>query len=222
MVDMKKSIKQIIKNLPFYHILHNWITTWAKKRNEAKEIAEWKRRGRPVPPPHVVKQRMLKAYSTRFGLKTLVETGTCYGNMVEALKDSFDHIYSIELSEELFEKAKERFADIRNVEIIHGDSAVELGKLMHKINEPALFWLDAHYSAGVTAKGNKITPVYEELAHILNAPDRRHVIIIDDARDFGLNPAYPTIEELRNLGKSKRQNLEVNVWDDSIRITPKQ
>ena len=60
---------------------------------------------------------------------------------------------------------------MKNVELLHGDSGTELGNVMNKINQPALFWLDGHYSAGVTAKGDKDTPIYEELVCILNAPD---------------------------------------------------
>lgn len=214
---MKQLIKCIIKKTPFYHPLLNWTV----RRRQAKKITEWERNGKPVPPPRVVKQRTLKTYSSMYGLKILVETGTANGGTVETMKDVFDRVYSIELSDKLYEKAKERFKEVRNVEIIHGDSGVELGKLMNKINKPTLFWLDAHYSGGVTAKGKKATPIYEELTHILNAPDKRHVIIIDDARDFGSNPAYPTIEDIKDLIKSNRPNMEVVVQDDSIRITPR-
>jgi hypothetical protein len=189
---------------------------------QAEELVQWERKGKPVPPPYIVKQRALKKYSTMYGLRILVETGTYYGDMVEAMKDVFDCIYSIELSEELYRKAKERFKEEKHIEIIHGDSGVELMNLMNKIDKPTLFWLDGHYSAGVTAKGNKDTPIYEELGHILNAPDIGHVIIIDDARYFGSHAAYPTIEVLIEFVKSKRHNLDIVVQNDSIKITPKQ
>ncbi|MBU0571100.1 MAG: hypothetical protein KJ995_08305 [Candidatus Omnitrophica bacterium] len=211
-------MKQIIKKMPLYYFLHNWVT----KRKYAKELIEWERKGKPVPPPHIVKQQTLQTYAMRYGLKILVETGTFYGDMVEAMKGVFDRLYTIEIDEELYEKAKKRFKGVRHIELIHGDSGVELMNLMNKINEPALFWLDGHYSGGVTAKGEKDTPIYEELRHILNAPDRGHVIIIDDARCFGADPVYPSIEKLKDFIKSKRPNLEIIIQDDNIRITPKQ
>jgi hypothetical protein len=93
---------------------------------------------------------------------------------------------------------------------------------MSKIHQPALFWLDGHYSAGNTAKGDKETPIYEELQYILNARDRGHVIVIDDARCFGTDPAYPSMEALNEVIRSKRMDVDILVKDDSIRITGKQ
>lgn len=183
---------------------------------------QWENRGRPAPPPRIIKQRTLQEYSKRYGLRILVETGTFYGDMVEAMKSSFDNIYSIELSNDLYERAKRRFKGQEHIEIIHGDSGEELINLMSKIDRPALFWLDSHYSGGVTARGNKDTPIYDEMHHILNAQDRGHVIIIDDARCFGTVPAYPSIEEINEFIKSKRTNADIVVQDDSIRITPRQ
>lgn len=157
-----------------------------------------------------------------FGLKIPVETGTYYGDMVEAVRKNFDRIYSIELSDELYEKAKKRFKREKHIELIHGNSSIELRNVINKINQPALFWLDAHYSGGVTARGDKDTPVYKELDCILNATDKGHVIIIDYARCFGADPAYPRIEELSDFIRSKRPDAKIVVQYDSIRITPKQ
>jgi len=214
---MKELIKQIIKNTPLHYALRNAVA----KRRQQKELVAWDKAGRPVPPPHIVKQKTLQDYSKTYGLRILVETGTYLGDMVEAMKADFDRIYSIELSKDLYEKAAKRFSDVKNVELIHGDSGTELGNVIEQINQPALFWLDGHYSAGVTAKGKKNTPIYEELVHILGAQDRNHVIIIDDARLFGTDPAYPSLEELSDFIKAKRNNVDILVQDDSIRITPK-
>ena len=214
---MKQLFIRILKNTSLYYPLYNW----KAKREQVKELIEWERKGRPVPPPHIVKQRTLQVYSTRFGLKILIETGTYCGDMIEAMKDSFDRLYSIELSKELYEKTKERFEGVKHIELIHGDSGLELRNVIKKINQPALFWLDGHYSAGDTAHGDKETPIYEEMSHILNASDRGDVIIIDDARCFGADPSYPSIGELSDFIRSKRTNIDIVVQDDSIRITPK-
>jgi hypothetical protein len=147
----------------------------------------------------------------------LVETGTFLGDMVEAMKRHFDKIYSIELSEELFGKAKHRFASESHITLIHGDSGKALEEVMKELTQPTLFWLDGHYSAGITAKGEMDTPICEELKHILNARPLGHVIIIDDARAFGNDPAYPRVEELREFVGSKRESV-MTVEDDTIRI----
>jgi len=78
--------------------LLNWLT----RNREGDALAEWERQGRPVPPPHVAKQRVLREYAERYHLKIFVETGTYRGDMVEAMKHLFHKIYSIELSDTLF------------------------------------------------------------------------------------------------------------------------
>lgn len=201
---------------PIPHSLVNLI----RQRRLYKELEKWEKMGRPFPPPHMVKQRMLRGLSKRYGLKIFVETGTCYGDMVYAMKASFDTIYSIELSKNFYDMAKRRFSGMENIKLIYGDSGKELGQVMSKIDQPALFWLDGHYSDGMTAKGEKDTPIYEELGHILSAQDRGHVIVIDDARNFGTDSAYPTIEELKTFVKSKRNNLELFIRDDCICMKP--
>ena len=217
MNHIKQPLKQIIKKTPIYY----YMCYWSKMQKQKKEILQWKKNGKQIPPPHIIKQKTLKVYAKRFKAKILVETGTFYGDMIEAMKHNFDYIFSIELSKELYEKAKERFQDEDHIELINGDSGSELGNILERINQPSLFWLDGHYSSGITAKGSKDTPVYEELNHILNAQDLGHVIIIDDARCFGSDPAYPSIEELTEFIKSKKPDTSILVQDDIIRITPK-
>jgi hypothetical protein len=214
---MKPILKQIVKQFPLYYQLRNWVS----KKKGIKELAEWERRGKPIPPPHIVKQRTLRYYAKTYKLKILVETGTYYGDMVEAMENYFDYIYTIELSRELFKQAKKRFKKVHHIKVIHGDSGKELKNVINRVNQPALFWLDGHYSAGVTAKGEKDTPIYEELHHILSKQNLGHVIIIDDARCFGTDAAYPSIDELKEFIKVKRKDVQILIQDDSIRITPK-
>jgi hypothetical protein len=52
-------------------------------------------------------------------------------------------------------------------------------------------------------------------------PDLGHVIIIDDARSFGLYRDYPIIEQLNDFIKLKRPTIDVSVQYDSVRIAPK-
>jgi len=217
---MKKILKRIIKNTLLYYLLRNWLDRKTRGKRQKRELREWEMKGMPVPPPHIIKQRVLRRYAEEYSLKILVESGTYQGEMVEAMKAIFIKIYSIELNEQLFDDAKKRFKSAKHIELIHGDSGKELKNVMKKINEPALFWLDGHYSGGVTARGGKDTPIYEELHCILNAKNLGHVIIIDDAREFGTNPAYPSLEELKQFIRSKNENVKIAVQNDSIRITP--
>lgn len=213
---MKQLLKEIIKKSPLNTIACNWI----EKRREKQELVEWEKNGKPNPPPHLIKQRAIQSHAKKYNIKVLVETGTYLGDMVEAMKSNFDKIYSIELSDELHQKAKTRFKGNNTIELIQGDSGVELKKLINKLDQPALFWLDGHYSAGVTARGDKDTPIYEELDHIFADNERQHVLLIDDARCFGKDPAYPSIEELSKYILSKKADVTITIENDSIRITP--
>jgi hypothetical protein len=184
------------------------------------EVLAWRRAGRPVPPPHIVKQRTLRRYARQYGLTVLVETGTYLGEMVDAMQPDFKRIYSIELSEELHAMATERFGAEPSIVLVQGDSGVELARIVELLDAPALFWLDGHYSEGITAKGPRDTPVVEELMHIYSDGALDHVVIIDDAREFGSDPAYPTLSELKRIVHGMRPSARVDVKDDSIRITP--
>ncbi len=211
---MRHGLRQLIISMPILRPLRLFI--------EKREIAIWKKSGKPLPPPHVVKQIALREYARKFGLAILVETGTYLGDMVAAMMEDFETIYSIELSKDLYVKAVARFRGIEKVNLIQGDSGEELRRVVGEIDRPALFWLDGHYSAGITAKGEKETPVNEELETLLSLPDKHHVIVIDDARCFGSDPAYPTLEEVIALVSAKRPDLQVEVKDDSIRIAPRR
>jgi hypothetical protein len=213
---MRQLIKKMMINTPLY----DWQIRIVAACRKRKEVFDWKRKGMPAPPPHLIKQKILKEYARKYGLKVLVETGTYYGDMVHAMRNEFDLIYSIELSRDLHEKAKTRFEGLKHIVLIQGDSGQELAKVIRQLDQPALFWLDGHYSAGVTAKGNKTTPIFEELDHIMNSAVRSHVLIIDDARCFGHHPEYPNMNELMDYIHLKAPDAHIEVKDDSIRIVP--
>ena len=210
---MKQFLKEILRRMP--SPLQNFLTAIWQRR----QLSKWKKRGKPLPPPHIVKQQAIRSLAEQHGLRILIETGTHYGDMVEAMKPYFRQIYSIELSTELYAKAKKRFLHDAKVTIIHGDSGIELGKLVPNLDQPALFWLDGHFSGAKTAKGETDTPIYQELRHIFDVHNAKHVIMIDDARCFGQDPAYPSIEALHSFIISKNPDARIEIVDDSIRIT---
>lgn len=185
---------------------------------DQKDLRDWKR-GRLASPPPVVKQRVVATYGERFGLRSLVETGTFEGAMVQAQRRRFDRIVSIELDPALHEEATRRFSSEPHIRLLQGDSSVVLEKVIAEIGEPCLFWLDAHYSEGRTARGSSDTPVAHELDLILRR-GRDDVILIDDAREFGSSPSYPTLEEIRDQVRETRPTWVVEVAEDVIRIHP--
>ena len=201
-------------------LLYRWWRERRRRRKQIRAIAEWKRSGKPARPPHVVKQMIVRTYGRKYRLPIFVETGTRFGDMLLGVQNNFERIYSIELVPELVEKARTRFARCAHIEIIQGDSGQELKSLLERIDRPALFWLDSHFGDAGTYRPERETPILAELAHILEAPDRGHVILIDDARYFGTQPAYPTLDELRRQVLERRA-ADIRVRHGVIRITPK-
>lgn len=170
--------------------------------------------------PHAVKRRVLHQYARDFDLRILVETGTYLGDMMAAMARDFDELHTIELSELLYERAKLRLARKANVHLHQGDSGVQLQRVLNVLRRPALFWLDAHYSGGITARAAVDTPISSELGSVLSHEIKGHVILIDDAREFRNENGYPAIDALCTYVRQVRPDYAVAVADDIIRITP--
>jgi hypothetical protein len=168
------------------------------------------------------------SYKDKYGLTTLVETGTFLGDTVEFFKSKFKQVFSIELSSELAEKAIKRFEKDDNVRIIQGDSGEVLTSLVRQISSPALFWLDGHYSSEFfvndeyikTARSEKDTPIMNELNILLN-DERQHIILIDDARLFNGQGDYPSLGTIHNMVKRSKYSFNVFVNRDIINIIPR-
>lgn len=180
-------------------------------------ISNWINEGKKLPAPHAFKQSIIQNYQKKFNTKLLVESGTYLGDMIFAQLPFFDELYSIELGDQLWEMATKRFSNTPKVHILKGDSGIVLHDLVPQLNQTTLFWLDGHYSAGVTALGEKECPIYEELDAIFKS-SLSHVVLIDDARLFiGIND-YPTIKDLKQYVLENRPNANFEVIDDTIRI----
>lgn len=186
-----------------------------------KYLKQWKRQGHPLPPPHVYKQGVIKDFASTYDIKIFVETGTFLGDMVAAQKSNFDIIFSIELSNELWLCAKKRFARYPNIIILHGDSGKVLKRVVPLLEKPSLFWLDGHYSGGITQKGDSVCPIYNELQAIFNSNIKNHIILIDDARLFESDKDYPRLSDLLNFLKTQKPDCDIKIEFDIIRVVLK-
>lgn len=121
----------------------------------------------------------------------LIETGTYLGDgVLAALAAGFQTVRSVELSDTLYAKNLQRFAGEKRVRLFHGSSEDQLWTMIADIRAPMTFWLDAHYSQGVTAMGKEMNPLLKELEIISRHPIKTHTLLIDDRRlagtaDFG-------------------------------------
>lgn len=136
------------------------------------------------------------ALSLKQALNTnvFIETGTYKGNTALWAGRNFLKVYTIEFDSQRYEKTRAKIVnmiDTSNINLLQGNSKDVLSDVLSKINEPVIFWLDAHglYAGNMTA--NDEIPVIEELNAIREWYERTHqpcVILIDDARLFTAPP----------------------------------
>ncbi|MFB9844064.1 FkbM family methyltransferase [Mucilaginibacter ginsenosidivorans] len=207
-------LKRLVKSTPVYA---GWLRRKAERAG-LQELRQWEASGKPLPPPQLHKRNVIREYATAHKIGVLVETGTYYGDTLAACRKTFDKVYSVELDKHLFELARHRFRNDKNVFLCQGDSGEVIGEILPAIREKCVFWLDGHYSEGVTAKGELNTPVLKELTHILAHRVKEHVILIDDARCFDGTNDYPTLNALENFVREHDKDLKFAVEDDIIRI----
>lgn len=202
--------KKKLKKTPLYFL-------WTETRESFKYF-KWIKEGKPVPPPHMVKRKTVAEYAAKYGCKTFYESGTYLGDMVNLAKKIFNDIYSVELSEKLADKAKIKFSSNRHIHIIQGDSGNVIDNILEKIEEPCLFWLDGHYSGGITSCGDEHSPIVKEVSAIIKDGLGDNVILIDDARCFTGENGYPKLKVLKDMLIEADKTIKISVKDDIIRV----
>jgi hypothetical protein len=182
---------------------------------------KWKLQGKPSPPPHSVKQTVIKTFIKAFNYNYFIETGTYLGAMISTVLGDFKKIYTIELSPELHKRADRLFKNYKHVHCLQGDSSVVLKQLVPQLDQGSIFWLDGHYSGGITALGDKVCPIYEELESIIAHDLHNHVILIDDSRLFlSGEQDYPLFQDLSKYIKNLNSDYNIYVFiTDTIVVT---
>ncbi len=163
-----------------------------------REVIRDRRRraaGSPVPPDRV-KHKLIELAAMTAGARVVVETGTYWGDTTAYFAVRGYQVHSIELSLRLADLAEKRFGRLSNVHIYQGDSGEILSDVIGAIDEPICFWLDGHYSGGVTAGVSADVPILREIEVVGQHPMRaQHVIVIDDMNSFD-GGEYPTVGEV--------------------------
>lgn len=128
-----------------------------------------------------------------------LETGTFKGGGVRlALDCGFPRVVSIEVDPVLHGTAEKMFKDLRNVDIIKGDSLAVLPKLLESIKFPITFWLDAHIQESAVI-GEVPVPLIQELEIISKCRSGMpyDTVMIDDRRLFGKGQYWRSVTEER-------------------------
>lgn len=216
---MKELIRKILPNS-----VMDYYRQFRQRQYDHNYFPSWDKNGRGTTAPYYIKQSTIKEFANKYNSQCFIETGTLYGDMVRYATSLgiFKKIYSIELSDFYFNRAKNRFRNTLNVDIRHGDSGKVLPKLLEEINDAVIFWLDGHYSGSNTATlGEVETPVSQELAAVLTHGTRlgvNHVILLDDARCFDGTKGYPLASKLKGEIEISYPGFVLEVEDDIIRI----
>ena len=172
--------KQLVKQFETYRIIKKW-----GKKNFLEHS------------PQMIKEFVFE----RYGIDNApwVETGTFQGKTTNFLRERYPHVYTIEPEIKLYKDAMKRFIG-KNVTLYNDVSENVFPNLLKKLSGDVNFWLDGHYSEGITFKGDKDCPVEDELNIIeanLNNFNKITILIDDvelnlpkeviEARDYQYN-----------------------------------
>ena len=206
-----RALRKFLRRTPWYGLY--------KRLGHYPDYWYWQLRGKPMRSPHLLKQRTVREYGGRYGLRILIETGTYYGEMISAMKNYFDRLYSMEFDPALAQRAVRIFARDLKIQILEGDSQQVLPALLKSLAQPALFWLDAGYYGWEGLKSDK-RRLSVELEAILRHPVKGHVILMDDAHGLDGKNGALTVPELKSRIESEFPGHKVEVDYDILRITP--
>ena len=179
-------IARVVKK--FFRISHLLLIAITKE-NKFSAINRWAENSYSSPSPHFIKQSIV--LDNIIPNSTAVETGTYMGQTTELLETKSARVISIEPEENLFKMAQLKFAGRQKFQIIKGTSEEIFPLLIPTLSGDVSFWLDGHFSAGITYRGPKETPILDELsiieANMMNF--QRVVVMVDDIRCF--DPTLP-------------------------------
>lgn len=173
--------------------------------------------------PHsYTKFRQIKSLKQRTKSSVFIETGTYLGVTTHRCSSIFNHIYTIELDQNLATQATNYLSSKKNVEVIQGDALEVLPNLLNReeVNH-ALVFLDGHFSGGVTACGTEPEPAIEELKILAKHKSKIKCIVIDDFRSFGNDSGFPKKSNLFKAIEDFFAEFEITVHLDQIIITEK-
>jgi predicted O-methyltransferase YrrM len=171
--------------------------------------------GRPMPMPPHMKVRAIKDAAIHIHATVFIETGTYRGDTSRILSKRVHQVVSVEIDKRLATLARERFGN-SNIEILEGDRAELMSSIVSRFkNQVCLYWLDGHYSSGVTGGKVKPVPVQRELEEILPFLKSSDLIVIDDIREFdGKN--YPSLDHLTSYITQIRPDLDYRTLNDML------
>ena len=118
-------------------------------------------------------------------IRYFVETGTYKADTTLLAAKKYEHVFTTEIKEDLYETSRKRAQDegVTNITFMLGDSVELLKEITPKVEEGAVFFIDAHISGHDSGWNKKqLVPALEELEVILSHKLGPSVFIVDDLR----------------------------------------
>lgn len=187
-------------------------------------LLEWQARRFAAPSPDFIKRAVLLRLSLPDS--TWVETGTYHGDTTALLASVAKHVVSLEPEPRLFAAAQQRFANTPNVELLGATSEDAFPELLPRLDGKVCFWLDGHFSGGLTFKGQNDTPILHELTAIEAQLPRwpQVLVLVDDLRLFNGNVhsygPYPPLRVLVDWAERLKLTWHIE-HDIFVAIKPK-
>jgi hypothetical protein len=120
-----------------------------------------------------------------FRFAAAVETGTYNGQSTLLLERLTGKVHTVESDPDLFRQAHETLKFHLGIQVLHGESAEVLPRILAQLSQGALFWLDAHWFPSVPDLNNSQCPVLQELAILASWPwIQESCVLVDDAHMF--------------------------------------
>jgi hypothetical protein len=163
-----------------------------------------------------------------YRITLFVETGTYFGETAYWASQCFKEVWTIEADEQIYQKAKKKYGDIKMIKFLLGDSKKVLKEIVEHLNHQTLFWLDSHWSGDETYGVDDECPLIEEIKAIVSS-ERSHFIFIDDSRLFLSPPPephkmeqWPTITQVIQTLISGRNEYYIVIIEDVIVAVPEE
>jgi predicted O-methyltransferase YrrM len=118
-----------------------------------------------------VREEFLKL-KKKFNIKKVIETGTCLGTSTLWFAKNFDSVETIEIKSEFRDCAIQRWEGKKNIKSYLGDSSKILPKLLKKVDNKTIIFLDAHFE-------EETFPLKKELESIKKAKIKPVIVVHD-------------------------------------------
>jgi hypothetical protein len=131
-------------------------------------------------------QRIMETEEWQGAYHTFYESGTFLADTTLAMRNYFDNIVSVEINEPLYMRAITTIfnSGAQNIHHYLGDSSKIMADILEPFQHPIVFFLDGHWSGGITGRGEKDCPLLDEL-EIIARRKFADIVIIDDLHLFG-------------------------------------